>query len=86
MKPTPQNTSDNFENDKIQTRILKSLLAGDILSTLTGNLLANTVDFRKAISDLRRKGFPINDKWETNGRKRFKKYWLSPEYNQNISK
>jgi hypothetical protein len=70
---------------KIQTKILCQLLAGKALTTLTGNDLANTVDFRKAISLLRHKGYPILDEWIKNERKRYKRYWLSPEYKNQIS-
>lgn len=74
-----KNISTPGEYEKIQNRIFKLLKSGEVLTTFTGNKLAHTVDFRKAISVLRSKGFPIQDQWEKNGRKRFKKYWISPE-------
>lgn len=73
--------------EKIRQKILSLLLSGEVLTTLTGNLLANTVDFRKAVSDLRRKGVKINDRWDTNPNngKRFKRYFLDAEYLKKIN-
>ncbi len=89
MKHTPsilENLSAPGEYEKIQKRIQKLLLSGETLTTFTGNKLAHTVDFRKAVSDLRRKGLPILDAWEKNGRKRYKRYWINPEYIKTLAK
>lgn len=66
----------------IKRKLLKALLMGEELTTLTGNHLASTVDFRKSISELRKKGYPIRDKWDTNpnNNKRFKRYFLDQNY------
>lgn len=50
---------------------------GEHLTTLTGNQVGHTVDFRKVVSELRDDGFPIKDYWEKapDGRK-FKVYYL----------
>ena len=63
---------------EIQRAILRSLLAGEVLTTLTGNETASTVDFRKAVSILRGKGVPISDRWtqNANNKKRYKEYFL----------
>lgn len=68
--------------EKIQRKILRLLLSGQVLTTLTGNQLASTVDFRKAISVLRQKGYPISDEWSTNpnNTKRFKRYFFDETY------
>lgn len=86
MKNAPENFSAPGEYEKIQKRIQKLLLAGETLTTFTGNKLAHTVDFRKAVSVLRSKGIPILDAWEKNGRKRYKRYWVSPEYIKTLAK
>lgn len=76
-----------FSSEKIQNKILQLFLSGKTLTTLEGNLLANTVDYRKNISTLRQKGYRILDKWDVNpnNNKRFKRYWLDPEYIKSIT-
>lgn len=73
---------NTVHKQKIRVIILQSLLAGETLTTLTGNQLASTVDTRKVISLLRQKGYPIRDKWDTNpnNNKRFKRYFLDQNY------
>jgi hypothetical protein len=89
MKNTPsilENLSAPGEYEKIQKRVQKILLSGETLTTFTGNKLAHTVDFRKAVSVLRSKGIPIQDQWVKSGRKRFKEYWINPEYIKTLAK
>lgn len=64
----------------IQLAIIQLLLKGSELTTYTGNKLCSTVDFRKQISVLRAQGLPIKDRWEQSHKKRYKVYWLDPEY------
>lgn len=49
---------------------------GEHLTTVTGNQIGHTVDFRKVVSELRDEGFLIKDYWEkaSDGRK-FKVYY-----------
>lgn len=60
------------------------------LTTLTGNQIGHTVDFRKVVSELRDEGFQIKDYWEKapDGRK-FKIYYhemQSPKQSEGITK
>lgn len=80
------NLSGPGEYEQIQKRIETLLLSGQILTSYTGNHLGHTVDFRKVISVLRSKGIPIQDQWEKNGKKRYKKYWISSEYIKTLAK
>lgn len=58
--------------------ILESLQNGKRLTSYEANRIGHTVDSRKVISDLRRKGFKISDYW-TEGKdgRRFKVYYLT---------
>lgn len=75
---------NEFGNDNqiitIQMAVIQLLLQGKQLTTYTGNKLCHTVDFRKRISVLRAQDWPIKDRWEQSGKKRYKVYWLDPEY------
>lgn len=57
--------------------IRQAFQRGEHLTTLTGNQVGHTVDFRKVVSELRDEGLPIKDYWEkaSDGRK-FKVYYL----------
>lgn len=63
---------------------------GERLTTLTGNQIGHTVDFRKVVSELRDEGFQIKDYWDKapDGRK-FKIYYhemQSPKQSEGITK
>jgi hypothetical protein len=61
---------------RVKQTILNLLLSGKILTSRQGNTLAKTSDFRKAVSVLRREGWPITDKWVYTNEGQYKEYWL----------
>ena len=61
---------------EIKQAIRNAFKRGEKLTTLTGNILGHTVDFRKIVSDLRREGMNIVDYWTKENGKRFKVYFL----------
>lgn len=71
MKP-----KDELKQLKQSTgRLRMAFLAGETLTTYSGNRLAGTVDFRKLVSNLRKEGLNIVGTWRqgADGR-RFKTY------------
>lgn len=57
--------------------ILKSFIEGQELSVVSALRQFHTIELRKIVSDLRRDGVPIGDRWETTpGKKRYKIYFL----------
>ncbi len=61
-----------------QQLILQSLLEGKRLTTLDGMLKFKTTELRKRVSELRRLGYPIADKWIVNKKtnSRYKEYFI----------
>lgn len=65
--------------------ILSALVDCQYVTSLTANIIAQTVCGNKYISILRGKGIPIRDAWQrsANGAN-FKVYWIDPEYIKKI--
>lgn len=61
---------------EIKQTIREAFRRGEELTTLTGNIIGHTVDFRKIVSDLRAEGMNIVDYWKQDNGKRFKVYFL----------
>ena len=61
-----------------ESAILEAMQNGRRITSYEANRIGHTVDSRKVISDLRRKGFKISDYWMqgADGR-RFKVYFLT---------
>ena len=61
-----------------EAAILEAMQQGRRLTSYEANRIGHTVDSRKVISDLRRKGFRISDYWaEGKDGRRFKVYFLN---------
>lgn len=73
--------------DGAKRRIRQAFMAGRKLTTYTGNMIGNTVDFRKVVSSLRGEGMNIVDSWERNetDNRRYKSYWLDRNINEKPS-
>ena len=58
--------------------ILEALLNGEKLTVLGAISKFKTVELRKRLSELRREGFHIQDKWETNKqtKSKYKTYFI----------
>lgn len=65
-------------DNQIEAKIKAKLEAGKQLTVLGIFNELRTFELRKFLSNLRAKGIPVKDKWETNELtgKRFKVYWL----------
>lgn len=65
------------------SRVRSYFLRGGKLTACKAARLFLTPDLRKYVSDFRKDGIPITDKWEVskNG-KRYKIYWLAPGYKE----
>ena len=63
---------------QLEAKIRAKLEAGKQLTVLGVFNDLKTFELRKFLSNLRAKGFPVKDKWETNEitKKRFKVYWM----------
>ena len=63
---------------QLEAKIRQKLEAGKQLTVLGVFNELKTFELRKFLSNLRAKGLPVKDKWETNEltRKRFKVYWM----------
>ena len=61
-------------------QIKNGLEAGKTLTVVDALNQYRTIDLRKYISDLRKEGMVINDRWVTKNGKRYKEYFVSKSY------
>lgn len=63
-----------------EAAILEALQNGQKITSYQANRIGHTVDSRKVISELRRKGYKISDQWtEGQDGRRFKVYFIREE-------
>lgn len=68
----------NGKRPNLRRLVLEYLVDGQELTTLKGLQVFKTLDTRKVISDLRKAGIPIKDRWLfTPTGKKFKGYMLA---------
>ena len=61
--------------EEATAKIEEALRCGMRLTSAEGNHLAHTVDFRKIVSRLRKRGLQIEDVWTEHNGHRFKIYY-----------
>lgn len=73
INPNKQNATSQ------KKEMLKHFYAGGVVSANNAPELFGSADYRKRISELRRAGYPIEDRWVT-GRSRYKNRCRMKEY------
>ena len=66
--------------ETIKKAIITDLTNGKTLTVLDGLTLYRTIDLRKYISDLRKDGNLISDRWVKSNGKKFKQYFIPKSY------
>lgn len=69
-----------MERETIKQMIRTDLELGMTLTVISGLKNYRTIDLRKYISDLKKDGVNISDRWVLKNKKKYKEYFISKKY------